>query len=1399
MKISNKKPRQQKHSKFCSQILAVDQIEQTGSSQVLCGNFVGNTLPKEISDNEEVIELLDNFEFVDLEEQIAVHPAPGKVYISQDSQSNHTAKHESSSSKDLVNMAAAAAHVSSQRDYASDNGEDENEDVLSTPKLIVDQKSGFSTPASHINWNYSVGVAEDTLSLLSFDFSDSDDDGKVPDDLLTQLTPNNVKKFPGECQDISAKELPDGEVQLSSGENKKQQQSEKELITKGVDEEQICTQSYVEYVGDKNEPVEPVGLSLDSEMADSVDSDGVKVTPESVSGSQEYTTVLPSEQTVGQIEEQFAEFLSFPVQELPDCDTECVQLLPQESGSEWNRSEDCLVICSQMTSSSREKMSPVWKQSHKKPPEIHADDSGARLLTTANVVDEPVLEESTVHDSAVKELIPECCCSLRHMNVEADIYDTANQNSMFASQKYYSQKSMLHAVSLVSATVLNVSSIVPAVNELTLEREVPETGLSEHSESVINDLPCQQYVPYSMQDESKADEAIEHNQSSQTAVDTRADNGNQDQNLARKSSRLSRPKQMKSNATASESEVSTNAELQQQPADTEMKNVTDKELEPKEVRRSLRIRGQPIKQLTQMEKSVYPATKTDCSSQEICPHSVVITVVKKKISQPNKAAGIDDEQRVQNSARKSSKLSRRKAIRANTTASEVEIETNVEPQLLQANTETLLDANKEMELQPVQRSPRTCRQQKKQMTQMEKSVAQTYLTSPQHERVIHTSATEKLPMAIKPLEPKLAQRTLPWKKRTGKAVSQNTKQDLFQQEAETHRSVIEGKQLMPESVQRSSRARGQLETADNASNLGLYSSKTMVTEPSTCLTAAEQRMNRILAFMADLNNEDEKSDKEVADPCSDSDVYEIARQNSMIASSLCYRQKTMLHAMSLVGAAVQNVNGIVPAVNECTSAGEDPETGHREHSISVASQKSIIGSEYAGCFPLRGSSQSVENEQQLQQQVMQNVVEAVGGISLEENEIHSSLSKMHSQILCCDDFGSEISQTAAAQQHCQNIGSHAAQQLRETQHEVAASSVDYSSPEVIEIPNSLTVVNSNDDIQAVSADVEDDVIDLSCKVSQAAAWQCDGCQHKCSCVVSEYSCGLQAVQKWQEMQQQVPTSADYGSPEMNEIPNSFPEIHSQIHYNDDVQKQAVCANRKVSEMDRNGLSHRMALQQNRRQKCSVVTTELSFGLQTAPVSTTGVEYNSPELNEIPSSLPLRHSQKQTICKGIAAPVQTDSMASVGGEAIVADEAAVTAESQYVHNASTYQSIVVRGSDDGIGTSNIYDGETRDDGACMNAGQCRKKVSEPQLTWMLPSIYKGLHGSDADHSSTTADDGDGRNMSDSNNGEAHSECEDVNVRQANVPRRRVKSSEPLQMTDNASLDVRMMMRQGRQHH
>ena len=229
-------------------------------------------------------------------------------------------------------------------------------------------------------------------------------------------------------------------------------------------------------------------------------------------------------------------------------------------------------------------------------------------------------------------------------------------------------------------------------------------------------------------------------------------------------------------------------------------------------------------------------------------------------------------------------------------------------------------------------------------------------------------------------------------------------------------------------------------------------------------------------------------------------------------------------------------------------------------------------------------------------------------------------------------------------------------------------------------------------------------------------------RHQQKCSVADYSCSLNLC----ETEQQVLTAGvDYSSPEVDEIPNSSPDVYSQIHSNR--KKQAACANEQDSEF-----SQSTGLQHCRKQKCSFAASEHSVGLPAAQnwhntqEQAAGIESSSQEMNEIPDSLPLTHSpehyQEQTMHTGSSlAAVEIQQMAAFCSQYFLPGVDAHGNRSDLPVPRLCNTDAADYG--DGI-EMNAYSSDVLDGGADANANEAnvqrRTKVSKPQQIWLHAS-------------------------------------------------------------------------------
>lgn len=436
------KHRKQKPSNSCAQMPAVAPSEGIAFSQVSsedCVDHIVDIEPEEMNDSAVDITLSKNCEFVDLEGDIAVDSANGRVPSSAGNQPSQAADHKSSDEK-LVEVAAVAADVPSQVDDVCDSCKDEDDNelgtnlahisLLSTPEFVIGLKSRCSTPASLIDLYSDVSFATDMVSLLNYDVSE-EDENVVPDD-AAMFSRSKVKNLTDECHDTAAVESPGAEVPSALvKKDMKRQQSERKRARKAVDKEYICTHSYTD-VEDQVDEDKLVNLLSDNEEMHSVHSPRVTVTPELVSGNPIFSTTgqpsqpLCTQQSLdvrnvagSQMEERPVEFYSFPVQQLSNHDAECIQLTPQENGTDRKQTEDDSMVCTQVASSGKKKKSLLLKKkTTRKQHKTVTDESKASLLKRANITEEHVSQDSACYDFALRQSTAECHLSLQHTSIE---------------------------------------------------------------------------------------------------------------------------------------------------------------------------------------------------------------------------------------------------------------------------------------------------------------------------------------------------------------------------------------------------------------------------------------------------------------------------------------------------------------------------------------------------------------------------------------------------------------------------------------------------------------------------------------------------------------------------------------------------------------------------------------------------------------------------------------------------------------------------------------------------------------------------------------------------------------------------------------------------------------------
>jgi len=192
-------------------------------------------------------------------------------------------------------------------------------------------------------------------------------------------------------------------------------------------------------------------------------------------------------------------------------------------------------------------------------------------------------------------------------------------------------------------------------------------------------------------------------------------------------------------------------------------------------------------------------------------------------------------------------------------------------------------------------------------------------------------------------------------------------------------------------------------------------------------------------------------------------------------------------------------------------------------------------------------------------------------------------------------------------------------------------------------------------------------------------------------------------------------------------------------------------------IDHSESSQTVAPQQRHLHKCSFAASDYSLGAQAIQtlqetqwqVSAAGIEYTSPEVNEIPSSLPvaLFRTRQAVDTVGAAGTAETQlTLPDVDSDRNLFE---FMFPCQGLHITDTNQSSRVAGGSDRICISDIVDSKTRDGGADMNVShgniQRRIKISEPvRSIWMHPSerhadAYDEVEdGNETDCSASSAD-------------------------------------------------------------
>ena len=795
------------------------------------------------------------------------------------------------------------------------------------------------------------------------------------------------------------------------------------------------------------------------------------------------------------------------------------------------------------------------------------------------------------------------------------------------------------------------------------------------------------------------------------------------QKLARNSLRQSQQKQIKANAAVPVVEVETDAEAQLLQTDTEILRV-DKEFEPKPTRRSLRRCGQQKKQIAQMEKSVSQSSNTDGSVEDTsvvmsCQHEdmTYISATEKSANEKqlkthlvHKTSHKQQQHQSEQSQNQTTKMS---VVTPDTRLYLSQFQQAVATQ--RSVGEATPDGDKQLKPKPVQRSLKSRRQPKK----------------PSHELADIKRRRKLFNSNTNIMLPQQADETSKQVTADGRNSSQTADAniELFNSTENANPDGANGEDIVavkhadkkitgstvspsdlcvdisssPLNVQttasrpqkRKSSAAGCSDHFSGvvttghaeispASSMGCFYAKTMMTEPtsySSNTTEAEQRLNKVMAIIAlDQKSEDEQGDEDASNlhqyPCTNSDIH-VSRH-----VTACQNFPQIVS---------DEFSHIFPPVD-------------RLHTTQMHSSK--------------GKLCTVSNASEYVHKMEDRVTDHSESQSLSSQQRHQQkCSVAASQYAVCSSSQDVGSGVQMQQQGVQNI--------QET--------VGYSGPEVNKIPGSTLAINSQK--QAACASREDSMVSHSESSQKPAVQQ----RHQQKCSMADYSFGSHCAQNLCETEQQVLTAGvDYSSQEVDEIPSSLPDIYSQMHSNR--KKQAN--NKQDSVTDHGEFSQATASQQRRQQKCSFAAYEYSVDLRASQNwhkiqdQAAGIEYSSPEVNEIPGSLPLTHShghcQKQTMhTSSSLAPVEIQQMAACCGQAAEAVQAEHMARSQpFLPDADAHGNRPdlpvprLHNTDTAVYGDETEINDNSSGALDVNADEAnfmrRTKVSRPQQIWMHAS-------------------------------------------------------------------------------
>lgn len=1305
MKTSESVHRKQKTSDYGEQVPATDTHKANDFMQVSRTEHVDQSADivlEETNSSAVNVTLDGSCGFLDLEE-VASQPTEDRVHLGGDC-STKTVEYVVRDQQ-LAETATVAADISSPEGDAFDEKEGDTEmdiSILDTPKFIIDQKSGCTTPASLISWNLDVG---DTLSQ-DYDLF-QDDENELPGD-AELLSQSELKDRADECHNSDVEELPDRGIQSASLENKmKLQQSEKTQGRKEDNKEYVCTHSVSRCDVDIEDPVDDdVILQLDDEKMDSVDSASelASASPESLTSGQPHQPVCTewfldvSSLAVGWTEEQTANVSSFPGTQTSGRDAECTQLTTVENDIVGNPCEDDLLIPTQLALSAKKEK----KRMPKEQPKTVTDDSEAGFLKTASIADEHSSADSACFDVAVTETRNKFQNPVRKSSrLRRQRRVKANATATVPEVETYSEPQLPQA----DAGTLhdNVDKeLQPEPARRSLKTCGQQKKQMRNTEESVNQK--------SKGDSPKQDSCINLMSSQHEFVTRRSatKTNNTDEKLlepkqtGRKLRPLKQQKKLREKSLNQKAKVCTpKLDLclslssfhasEAHRSDLEASLVGDKHLEPKPTQRSLRTRGQLKKQV---EKSV--DTKRQRKPDKSSPQQEVSQMSLQQAPETHEPWTANDRTNLQTAFVNSEPFS----YTGNGNPEEVfqeHTDKNVAGQLPEEKHST---------------ESRSC------------SISSDYSVS----NMAHVSyESDAASPTVQSIQNTVGDRVedVGCCQKNSPAISSQSEEligsshvesCIFQNEilpshslAATQGSAVDNSQcsavVVNDQEQSTAAAMDSVQDVDSVQDMeevkhasmkvpeGVYNpadvnGETAISRPGkqkssvpqcfglscgvmtfghtvmscpsnvdycpktmeTHATEAKQRVDRVMASVAvcEVNNEDEKRDGDVDSlnscPCTDLDVhtdvtcYEVASQNSSVIASQEFSH-SLPPVDSLHDGQSYSSKGLVHTVSSGTGT-------TRVRGISCKAS-TLNERTYKGEDPMADDSESqqVASQQTHRQKCSVAASEfATCFLSRGYSQSVSSVHQMHQEVL----------------DH--------------------APAVHHISPEVNEIPSTLPQMHSQ---MAFSNDAQKRVACASREglttdhreysPAQTTASQQQHRRQKCSIVAFEYGCALQAAQALCEAQQQVASmGVSYTTPDMNEIPSSLPHIHSQIQSGTELQKEAACVNRNDSMIDFSEFSQASVSQQHHRHKCSVVASEYSLGSQVVQrlhdtqheVATTSADHSTAEVNTIPSLLPLTNPQRYSIysCSS-AAPMQTQPTVSFCRQAVDTIRVPAVAERQ----------------------------------------------------------------------------------------------------------------------------------------